>query len=83
MAAYRAGVTDVIIPEENVKDLKDVPEVIMKALVVHPVKEADEVLKLALVAGEGEKIFLGEEEEYMFIKGDKGYNPKSSIKDKH
>lgn len=83
MAAYRAGVKDVIIPAENVKDLKEVPEVILKELTVHPVKEADEVLKLALVAGSGDEIFTGEEEEYMFIKGDKGYNPKSSIKEKH
>lgn len=83
MAAYRAGVKDVIIPAENVKDLKEVPEVILNELTIHPVKEADEVLKLALVAGSGEEIFTGEEEEYMFIKGDKGYSPKSSIKEKH
>jgi len=83
MAAYRAGVKDVIIPEENVKDLKEVPEVILKELTIHPVKEADEVLKLALVAEKGDKIFMGEEEEYMFIKGDKGYNPRASVKEKH
>ncbi|MCX6113272.1 MAG: endopeptidase La [Proteobacteria bacterium] len=83
MAAYRAGVKDVIIPEENVKDLKEVPEVILKELTIHPVKEADEVLKLALVTEEGEKIFMGEEEEYMFIKGDKGYNPRATVKEKH
>ncbi|MEI6092946.1 MAG: endopeptidase La [bacterium] len=83
MAAYRAGVKDVIIPAENVKDLKEVPEVILNELTIHPVKEADEVLKLALVAGSGEEIFSGEEEEYMFIKGDKGYNPKASVKEKH
>ncbi len=78
MAAYRAGVKDVIIPEENVKDLKDVPEVILKAFTIHPVKEADEVLRLALVFNEGEQLFIGEEDEYFTIKGDKGYNQKNA-----
>lgn len=83
MAAYRAGVKEVIIPDENVKDLKDVPEVIMKELIIHPVKEADEVLRLALVREEGDEIFVGEEDEYMYVKGDKGYNPKTHAIGKH
>ena len=83
MAAYRAGVKDVIIPEENAKDLYEVPETILKELVIHPVKDADEVLQLALVLNEGEKLFVGEEEEYIFIKGDKGYNQKARSVDKH
>ncbi len=80
MAAYRAGVKDVIIPDENFKDLKDVPEVILKELTIHPVKEADEVLKLALVFEEGEQLFVGEEDEYLTIKGDKGYNQRVSAR---
>ena len=83
MAAYRAGVKEVIVPEENVKDLHEVPEIIMKELIIHPVKDADEVLKLALVFKEGEELFVGEEEEYIFIKGDKGYNQKTRSVDKH
>ncbi len=80
MAAYRAGVKEVIIPDENFKDLKEVPEVIMKELTVHPVKEADEVLRLALVFNEGEQLFVGEEDEYLTIKGDKGYNQRVSAR---
>jgi ATP-dependent Lon protease len=83
MAAYRAGVKEVIIPEENAKDLYEVPESILKELIIHPVKDADEVLKLALVMKEGEELFVGEEEEYIFIKGDKGYNQKTRSVDKH
>jgi hypothetical protein len=49
----------------------------LNEFIIHPVKEADEVLKLALVADSPKEIFNGEEEEYMFIKGDKGYNPKT------
>lgn len=83
MAAYRAGVKEVIIPEENAKDLYEVPESILKELIIHPVKDADQVLQLALVLKEGEKLFVGDEDEYIFIKGDKGYNQKAHSTDKH
>jgi ATP-dependent Lon protease len=48
LAAHRAGVTTVLVPEENRKDLKDVPESVLEQLVVHPVKHMDEVLRHAL-----------------------------------
>lgn len=74
MAAFRAGVTDVIIPEENSKDLDEVPVEILRHITIHPVKEADEVLLLALEIDKKENLFMGEEEEYLLIKGDKGYS---------
>jgi ATP-dependent Lon protease len=77
MAAYRAGVKEVIIPEENEKDLIDIPKIILKDLKIHTVKEADEVLRLALVFGKKDELFKGEEEEYMCVKGDKGYKSAS------
>jgi len=48
LAAHRAGVTTVIIPEDNKKDLKDIPESVLSALTVVPVKHMDEVLRVAL-----------------------------------
>jgi len=48
LAAHRAGVTTVLIPEDNRKDLKDVPESVLEQIVVHPVKTMDEVLRHAL-----------------------------------
>jgi ATP-dependent Lon protease len=48
LAAHRGGLTDVVIPEENEKDLKDIPENILKGLKVHVVSHIDEVLKCAL-----------------------------------
>ena len=48
MAAYRAGITDVIIPKDNESDLSEIEEVVRKAIRVHPVKKIDEVLELAL-----------------------------------
>ena len=48
LAAHRGGIKTVIIPEENRRDLKEIPENILKYLDVHPVKWIDEVLSLAL-----------------------------------
>jgi len=48
LAAHRGGLTEVVIPEENEKDLKDIPENILEGLKVHVVSHIDEVLKSAL-----------------------------------
>ena len=48
LAAHRGGLTDVVIPEENEKDLRDIPENILEGLKVHVVSHIDEVLKCAL-----------------------------------
>ncbi len=49
LAAHRAGITDVLVPQENEKDLKEIPNNILKALNVHLVEHMDEVLKKAIV----------------------------------
>lgn len=48
IAAERAGIKTVLIPEENLKDLEDVPDYIVKALDIVPVKSFDEVVDHAL-----------------------------------
>ena len=48
LAAHRGGIKMVLIPEENEKDLVDIPKAILKKLEVHPVSTIDEVLELAL-----------------------------------
>lgn len=50
LAAYAAGLTDVILPERNRADLEDVPEDVRKQMTFHPVMGIDEVLELALEA---------------------------------
>jgi hypothetical protein len=50
LAAHRAGMTQVIIPAENEKDIKDVPEEVLKDLTIHFVDTMDEVLRIALVS---------------------------------
>ena len=49
LAAHRAGIKKVLIPEENEKDLIEVPKTILKSIEVIPVKNVDEVLKVALI----------------------------------
>ncbi len=49
LAARRAGIRHVIIPSENVRDLKEIPANIYEDVEIHPVKWIDEVLDLALV----------------------------------
>jgi ATP-dependent Lon protease len=48
LAAHRGGITTVIIPEENRKDLVDIPKNVTGSLDIHPVRWIDEVLDLAL-----------------------------------
>jgi len=48
LAAHRGGIKTVLIPTENERDLKDIPEVILDALEIKPVAWIDEVLELAL-----------------------------------
>ena len=48
LAAHRAGIRKVLIPRENKKDLVEVPKTILDSMEVIPVKNVDEVLKVAL-----------------------------------
>ncbi len=50
LAAVRAGIKTVIIPEENRRDLREIPSNIQEKLVIHPVQWIDEVLHLALTS---------------------------------
>ena len=48
LAAHRAGIKKVLIPHENKKDLTEMPDIIKKSIEIIPVKNVDEVLKVAL-----------------------------------
>ncbi|PSF11053.1 MULTISPECIES: endopeptidase La [Marinobacter] len=48
LAAHRGGIKTVIIPDENVRDLKEIPDNIKDSLEIRPVKWIDEVLDIAL-----------------------------------
>ena len=48
LAAHRAGIKKVLIPIDNKKDLREVPKSIQESMEIIPVKNVDEVLKVAL-----------------------------------
>lgn len=48
LAAHRGGIKTVIIPHDNIKDLKEIPELVKADLDIKPVKWIDEVLEIAL-----------------------------------
>ena len=50
LAALRGGLTTVLIPQENVKDLEEIPENVKRDLTIIPVATVDEVLAHALVS---------------------------------
>jgi ATP-dependent Lon protease len=49
LAAHRGGIKTVLIPEENVKDLTDIPDNVKNQLEIIPVRWIDKVLEVALV----------------------------------
>ena len=48
LAAHRAGIKKVLIPVENKKDLVEVPKTVLESIEIIPVKNVEEVLKVAL-----------------------------------
>jgi len=57
LAAFQAGLRDAILPEENRKDLEEMPEDVKEVFTFHFVKDMDEVLKVALT----EKVLVDDE----------------------
>ncbi|MBP1947698.1 endopeptidase La [Virgibacillus litoralis] len=54
LSAHRAGITTIIIPEENEKDIEDIPESVRSGLTFIKVNHLDQVLKHALVEEKNE-----------------------------
>ena len=49
LAALRSGVKTVLIPKENVRDLKEIPDIVTKGMEIIPVERMEEVLSRALI----------------------------------
>ena len=62
LAALRGGITKVLIPQDNAKDLPEIPENVLSALEIVPVSHIGEVLDHALTA-KPEPIEWSEEDE--------------------
>jgi len=57
MAAHRGGIKKVLIPKENEKDLKDIPQSISRQIQIIPVSHMDEVISQSIVLPEGRDLF--------------------------
>jgi ATP-dependent Lon protease len=49
LAAKRAGLTTVLVPEKNLPDLMELPIQLTERIDIHPIKTVDEALQLALL----------------------------------
>jgi ATP-dependent Lon protease len=59
LAALRAGINKVIIPEQNKKDLEDIPKDIREKMEFFPVKDMDEVVRIAFAGPPLKKVKKG------------------------
>ena len=57
LAARRGNITRILMPRENERDLKDVPQKVRNCLNIELVNHVDEVLSRALIVKEGEELF--------------------------
>jgi ATP-dependent Lon protease len=72
IAAHRGGIEKVLIPQENNKDIEEIPARVLKKVQLIPVEHMDEVLKEALIMVKGEELFLPEDrfEPFTLPKGE-------------
>jgi ATP-dependent Lon protease len=67
LAAHRGGIKTIILPKENEKDLKDIPETIARQMTFIPVDHMDEVLTHALIMKPGAPLFNGNDMNFDII----------------
>jgi ATP-dependent Lon protease len=62
LAAHRGGIKTVLVPEENEKDIEDIPSTILKSVDLILVSHMDQVLKKALILADPESLFKNKPE---------------------
>lgn len=82
LAAQRGGIKVVLIPEENTKDLAEIPDNIKNKLDIHPVKWIDQVLEMALERKPEPLAETDEKVVAVALAGDSA-GPDSSVVTKH
>ena len=60
VAAFRSGITHVVIPWQNARDIPELPQEVRDGLTFHPVKVMDEVLAVALVSSRPQQAYAGD-----------------------
>jgi ATP-dependent Lon protease len=79
LAAHRGGISQVIIPDENSKDLKEIPAKILKQVEVITASHMDNVLSRAIILPPSETLFKEEQDEIispeLIPKGEESISP--------
>ncbi len=70
LAAHRSGITTVIVPRENRKDLREVPRRVLRATRIVLVEHMDEVLREALCLTDPDAVFGKSRESWQYIDGE-------------
>jgi ATP-dependent Lon protease len=70
LAAHRSGITTVIVPKDNRKDLREVPRRVLKSTRVVLVDHMDEVLREALVLPESTQLFGAAADRWEYREGE-------------
>jgi ATP-dependent Lon protease len=70
LAAHRSGITTVVVPRENRKDLREVPRRVLRSTRLVLVDHMDDVLREALVLPSGRELFGGGHERWEYREGE-------------
>ncbi|WXA87860.1 endopeptidase La [Pendulispora rubella] len=70
LAAHRSGITTVIVPRENRKDLREVPRRVLRATRIVLVEHMDEVLREALCLDDPDSVFGKPRESWQYVDGE-------------
>ncbi len=65
LAAHRGGIKQVLIPKENEKDLKEIPQSVARQVKILPVEHMDDVVKHAILVKEGESPYTEKHQQFM------------------
>jgi ATP-dependent Lon protease len=77
LAAHRGGIKTVLIPEENEKDIEDIPSTILKTVDLILVSHMDEVLKRALILEDTENFLKAKQESIEGVEETSGFEEKN------
>ena len=78
IAALRGGLTTVLIPKENEKDLAEIPDNVKRGMKIHPVGTVDEVIAIALTT-QPVSIGINEEDELKPLPGGDDEDPRDGV----
>jgi ATP-dependent Lon protease len=78
IAALRGGLTTVLIPKENEKDLAEIPDNVKQGMNIHPVGTVDEVIAMALTT-QPVPIAINEEDELKPLLGGDDEDPRDGV----